>query len=247
MSEYDDLLAEATANAQAFRATAKEYIPKMHAALRKENSNLSPTDARDRIQKDCLSVWSRRTILDALPNEAKNPEKQKSGRLGQRKRNSAAFSAAPRQQKERMQLMIDAKGTPLIEEELSSRGHQTNHNTDSDSDSSSTFDAKEDVQWSRLRMEGNVLSDLGSEKQMEPLKKQVEELQTQHVQDTERITELEAELAKTTSCTTADQMPETEVKEVVVDLEKFGALLFAAIRNRKKRCSIQIDQTGNAI
>ena len=193
MSEYDDLLAEATSKAELFRATAKVYIPKMYVALRKENSNLSPTDARDRIQKDCLSVWSRRTILDALPNQAKNPEKQKSGRLAQKKHNSAAFSAAPRQQKERMQLMIDAKGTHLIEEELSSRDHQTNHNTESDSDSSSTFDAKQDV-ISRLRMESNVLSDLGSEKQMELLKKQVEELQAQHIQDTERITELEAAL-----------------------------------------------------
>jgi hypothetical protein len=47
LSEYDDLLAEATTKAEAFRATAKEYIPKMYAALRNENSNLSPTDARD--------------------------------------------------------------------------------------------------------------------------------------------------------------------------------------------------------
>ena len=42
-------------------------------------------------------------------------------------------------------------------------------------------------------------------------------------------------------------MPKTEVKEVEVDLEKFGALLFAAIRNGKKRCSFQIDQRGTVI
>ena len=246
MSEYDDLLAEATTKAEAFRATAKEYIPKMYAALRNENSNLSPTDARDRIQKDCLRVWSRRTILDALPDEAKNPEKQKSGRLGQKKRNSAAFSAAPRQREKLKQLMVDAKGSSLIEEELSSYDHQTNHDTELDSAINSTFDGKDAVQRSRSRMDSNDLSDFGSSRQMELLKKRVEDLEAQHTQDTDTINELEAALTKTTF-TTADEMPRTHVKEVVVDLEKFGAFLFAAIRNGKKRCSFQIDQRGAII
>lgn len=75
---------------------------------------------------------------------------------------------------------------------------------------------------------------------------QIIDLHEKDTQNINKITELQAALAET-SFKTADQMPKTEVKEVGVDLEKFGALLFAAIRNRKKRCSIQIDQTGNAI
>jgi hypothetical protein len=68
----------------------------MYHALKNENPNIAPQDVRRRIEKDCIGrIWSKRTILDALPDEAKNPEKQKSGRLGQKKRYSAAVSAAP--------------------------------------------------------------------------------------------------------------------------------------------------------
>ncbi|MGA9151703.1 MAG: hypothetical protein WBZ36_14090 [Candidatus Nitrosopolaris sp.] len=67
----------------------------MYQALRNEESNILPQDARGRIEKDCIGIWSKRTILEALPAEAKNPEKQKAGRLSQKKRNFAAVSAAP--------------------------------------------------------------------------------------------------------------------------------------------------------
>jgi hypothetical protein len=89
MSKYDDLLREAKANAEAFALTAREYIPKMYSALREEDPNISPYDAKDRIQKAC-----RRTILDALPSEAKDPKKQKARRLSRIEHRSAAFSAA---------------------------------------------------------------------------------------------------------------------------------------------------------
>jgi hypothetical protein len=95
LSYYDELLEEARTRADAYRSTAKEDIPKMYQALRNENPNISPEDARDRIEKDCVGIWSKRTILDALPAEAKNKEKQKAGRSRQKEHNSAAFSAAP--------------------------------------------------------------------------------------------------------------------------------------------------------
>jgi hypothetical protein len=95
ITKYDELLKEAKAKAEAFALTAREYIPKMYDALRNEDSNLTPEDARDRIQKDCIGIWSKRTILDALPNEAKDLKKQKAGRLSKKEHVSAAFSAAP--------------------------------------------------------------------------------------------------------------------------------------------------------
>ncbi len=118
MSEYDELLKEAITKGAVFQSTAREYISKMYYALRNENPRISPADARDRIEKDCIGIWSKRTILDALPDEAKDLEKQKAGRLGQKKRNSAAFSAAP-QPKEK--IMIDTQGrtienTPIVDE-----------------------------------------------------------------------------------------------------------------------------------
>ena len=94
MGKYDELFEEAKSRADAYISTAKLFIPKMYNALMDENKNISPEDARDRIEKDCIGIWSKRTILDALPDEAKNREKQKSGRLGQKKRKFAAVSAA---------------------------------------------------------------------------------------------------------------------------------------------------------
>jgi len=115
MTNYDELLHEVKTTFETFRrTTAHDYIPKMYEALRRENLNITPEDARDRIEKDCISIWSKRTILDALPDEAKNQEKQNSGRLGQKKRSSAAASAAPLNREE---ILIDTKGK-AIEDKL---------------------------------------------------------------------------------------------------------------------------------
>jgi len=116
LSEYDDILEKAREAAEQFRSTAKEFIPKMYKALRNENHNISPEDARDRIEKDCVGIWSKRTILDALPDEAKNQEKQKAGRLRQKEHNSAAFSAAASSKRKIMvslQGAVDTQGNEI--------------------------------------------------------------------------------------------------------------------------------------
>jgi hypothetical protein len=98
MSAYDDLLQQAKLRVEGLRielrSTARELIPKMYQALKEENPRIIPEDARNRIERDCKCIWSNRTILEALPDEAKNLEKQKAGRLRQKGLNSAAFSAA---------------------------------------------------------------------------------------------------------------------------------------------------------
>jgi hypothetical protein len=121
LSEYDDILEKAREAAEQFRSTAKEFIPKMYKALRRENHNISPDDARDRIEKDCVKIWSRRTILDALPDEAKNQEKQKAGRLRQKEQDSAAFSAAAPlspQQEEKKKIVVASIQGKSIEEDI---------------------------------------------------------------------------------------------------------------------------------
>ena len=77
---YDDLLEEARAKANAFRVSAKQYVRNMYLALRNENPNITSEDARERIEKDLVGIWEKRTIVDALPDEAKDPIKQKSAR-----------------------------------------------------------------------------------------------------------------------------------------------------------------------
>ena len=102
MDEYAILLKEVRSKITDLKkpivATAKEYIPKMHKVLLIENPNLKPIEVRKKIENDCKDLWSKRTILDALPDEAKNLEKQKAGR--QRHKNkiptSAAMTAAPK-------------------------------------------------------------------------------------------------------------------------------------------------------
>jgi hypothetical protein len=100
VEEYYNLLQQAKAKIEGLRGTirsiCREFIPKMYKIL-KENSQ-SPEDARKKIERDCRGIWSKRTILEALPDEAKNTEKQKAGRLRQKERNSAAFSAAHTEQ-----------------------------------------------------------------------------------------------------------------------------------------------------
>jgi hypothetical protein len=77
---YDDLLEEARAKANAFRVSANQYVRNMYLALRNENPNITSEDARERIEKYLLGIWEKRTIVDALPDEAKAPIKQKSAR-----------------------------------------------------------------------------------------------------------------------------------------------------------------------
>lgn len=101
------------------QTTAKEYIPKMYEAVRSENPNHTPEDIRERITKDCIKIWKKRTILEALPDEAKDPEKQKAGHLGQKKRNSAALSAAPSVKKKEQEIIIDTAGKPVEDDNYS--------------------------------------------------------------------------------------------------------------------------------
>ena len=133
MGEYDDLLEEARSKAAAYMSTAKIYIPKMYTALINESKNVSPEDARDRIEKDCIGIWSKRTILDALPDEAKNPERQKSGRLGQKKRKFAAEIAAK----------SSAPESPAAEIRLDTHGSSTDR--ESTIDESSKHRSKEQL------------------------------------------------------------------------------------------------------
>jgi regulator of replication initiation timing len=237
LSEYDDLLTEATAKAEAFRATAREYIPKMYAALRNENPNISPGDARDRIQKDCINIWSRRTILDALPDEAKDPEKQKSGRLGQKKHKSAAFSAAQKEQPQK-EISVVAEGSTIVEEVASSC--DDDHDND---DKSANLNQSIGQLTVRADMDLSYSALLNENKQ---LRKQVSCLLEERTRDTNELNDLRAALAKT-SFTSADQSPKTKLKHIVLDLQKFGADLIAIIQNGKSTCVVHMDDIGNVI
>lgn len=108
MTNYDELLLEAKTTLKTFqRTTAQNYIPRMYQSLRIEN--LTPKDAKDRIQKDCRGMWVKRTILEVLPDEAKDIKKQKAGRLRQKEPKSAALAAAP----EAKEILSDVRGRAI--------------------------------------------------------------------------------------------------------------------------------------
>jgi len=189
LSNYDDLLEEARTKAEDFRSSAKEYIPKMFEALRNENPNISPEDARDRIEKDCVGIWSKSTILHALPEEAKNKEKQKAGRLRQKEHNSAAFSAAPSpQQEEKKKIVVAAVQGKSVEEDIP---RTSNLSSAKDSSLSEDSTANSNSIQTHLQNQENV-SDL---KECSSCK----ELQAENI-------ELREALRKVTRLTTADEI-----------------------------------------
>lgn len=77
-SNYDNLLIQA-------RGSAKHWIPRLCEALKKENPEMIVDDIRERVKKDCISIWQRDTITDALPVEYKNKRKQEAGRKGRQR------------------------------------------------------------------------------------------------------------------------------------------------------------------
>jgi hypothetical protein len=77
VSHYDDVLYEAR---QRGEMIANKYISELYNILRDEEQ-LPPEDCRERIEHDCLDVWSKATIRKFLPDEAKDPKKQKAGKI----------------------------------------------------------------------------------------------------------------------------------------------------------------------
>src|ERR671911_2604376 len=72
---YDELLRFA-------RGSAKVMIPKMCTALKRENPHYSNYDIREIVTKDCISIWQKTTIVDALPDEYKDKAKAEASRKG---------------------------------------------------------------------------------------------------------------------------------------------------------------------
>ena len=77
-SKYDQLLEQA-------RGSVKYWVPKLCEALRRENSEMSNDDIRERVTHDCLPIWQKSTIRDALTDEYKQKEKAQAGKIGRQK------------------------------------------------------------------------------------------------------------------------------------------------------------------
>ena len=54
-------------------------------ALKKENPNSSNYDIRKIVTKDCIEIWQKATIRDALPDGYKEKARQELGKEGRQK------------------------------------------------------------------------------------------------------------------------------------------------------------------
>jgi hypothetical protein len=79
MSKYDDFLKQLKED---HKTKAQLAIKQLYLLLREEDPNLSNDDIYDRILKDCLVIWARSTVIENMPDELKDSERQESGRRG---------------------------------------------------------------------------------------------------------------------------------------------------------------------
>ena len=79
MSKYDDFLTQLKED---HKTTAEMAIKRLYKLLKEEELNLSNEDMYDRILKDCLVIWARATIIENMPDELKDSERQEAGRRG---------------------------------------------------------------------------------------------------------------------------------------------------------------------
>ena len=78
MSHYEEVLAELR---QKGTMLANKYIVELYNIL-KDEEKLPAEDCRAMIEHDCVDLWSKATIRKYLPPEAKDPKKQKAGKIG---------------------------------------------------------------------------------------------------------------------------------------------------------------------
>ena len=79
MSRYDDFLKQLKKD---HKTTAQMAIKQLYLLLKEDDPNLSNDDMYDRILKDCLVIWARATIIENMPDELKDSERQEAGRRG---------------------------------------------------------------------------------------------------------------------------------------------------------------------
>jgi hypothetical protein len=77
-SHHDEVLNELR---QKGEKLANQYIVELYNILRDEEKML-PEDCRDKIEHDCVDIWSKATIRKYLPPESKDPKKRQAGKIG---------------------------------------------------------------------------------------------------------------------------------------------------------------------
>jgi hypothetical protein len=201
-SRYDQILEQA-------RGSAKYWIPKLCQALREENSELSDEDIRERVTQDCISVWQRATINNALPQEYKNKERSQAGKKGRQKQ------------------LEHSNGTVTITEE------PTKLWAEDDSDSSSEQELHGFDRPSTEKIVSQLQSQLSSTKQeLEDAKKAMAALQEKkNMEDAAGMDDGIAQLVRGNNIT---RVSDSDKKRCEVFIDRIGELIRRRISNNGK-------------
>jgi len=81
LSEYEKIWEEIR---NKINVTAKQYVPTLYEALIKDG--YTPKEAREKIKKDSINIWSEKTVDNYISEDAKEPIKVLAGKLGQEKK-----------------------------------------------------------------------------------------------------------------------------------------------------------------
>lgn len=137
-SPYDEFLRQLKEH---HKLVAKESLQRLYELLKLEDPLMSKDDMYDRIMKDCLEIWQKKTIQDNMPDELKDRERQESGRKGVEKKKeitvttsgsvaSAAEATLPEPEPNRAQKEPERKLSPietLAQVRANAEGEQTSN------------------------------------------------------------------------------------------------------------------------
>ena len=178
---YDQLLSQA-------RGTAKYWIPRLCGALRSENPNYSNYNIKEIVMKDCIEIWQKATIRDALPDEYKDKLRQELGREGNKVRYGSEQAT-----------------------EFADSGESCGNQRDSNLAKSSSFDPIEDVSEDFDRM--NRGQDVITEKERaKMLSKELEEAEVERSMLKHEIADLKNQVKVLSEKNTPELLKEIEEK-----------------------------------
>jgi hypothetical protein len=202
---YDQLLSQA-------RGTAKYWIPRLCGALRSENPNYSNYTIKEIVMKDCIEIWQKATIRDALPDEYKDKLRQELGREGNKVRYGSEQAT-----------------------EFADSGESCGNQRDSNLAKSSSFDPIEDVSEDFDRM--NRGQDVITEKERAKLlSKELEEAEGERNMLKHEIADLKNQVKVLSEKNTPELLKEIEEKfaddqKGVLDAKKLQKINMEAGRN----------------
>jgi hypothetical protein len=201
---YDQLLSQA-------RGTAKYWIPRLCGALRSENPNYSNYNIKEIVMKDCIEIWQKATIRDALPDEYKDKLRQELGREGNKVRYGSEQAT-----------------------EFADSGESCGNQRDSNLAKSSSFDPIEDVSEDFSKM--NRGQDVITEKERAKLlSKELEEAEGERNMLKHEIADLKNQVKVLSEKNTPELLKEMEEKfadqKGVLDAKKLQKINMEAGRN----------------